>query len=797
MPFRSLSRHAFALVLALAALGWAALAPAAGRAATTASAATSAAPAPATPRLDAATTKQIEQLIGTLRDTAARNRLIHDLDLLVAASKAAPPPPAAAPAPPPTLSARILQFLTEHVGVLGSQVTAVAGAFADLPQTWSWLRQQVADPANRIRWAELVLGLSLVVIVGWGLQQGISRGLRRIHAMFTARRPETLAGRLLLLLARLALDLVPITVFGVAGYTILSFVNPPLIVRLAALILVNAMILIQVVMALTRAVLAPATPTLRLPPITDETAAYIEIWVRRIAQTAIYGYFLGDAALLLGLPFSAEQAFLNLVGLVIALMLVILVLQNRAAIAALLRGHEDGEAAGEGGAGTRMAALRAVRRRTAEIWHILAIVYIAVIYAIWSLNVSGGFAFMARATVMSAVVLVLARLAFSLIDRTIDRGFAVSADLRRQFPNLEMRVNRYLPILEQVVKAVVWLIVVMSLLDAWGVDSFAWLDTPFGQRATSASVSIAIVLVLAVIVWEVMSNLIDTYLNGHGKRGHVARSARVRTLLPLLRNVLLVVLIVLVSLIVMSELGFDITPLLAGAGVIGLAIGFGSQTLVKDIITGLFILFEDTIQVGDVADLGSGHSGVVEAISIRTIRLRDGTGSIHTVPFSAVATVVNMTRDYANYLFTVNVAHREDVDEVMAVIREIGAGMQADPAYAHVILAPIDIWGVDGFTESAVVIKGQIRTPPSQQWGVGREFNRRLKKAFDARGIQMPHHTTTVYYGEDKEGEAPPLRVWIEEMPGVVDAAPEPAEPEPAESRGDRRRAGPPGDPAG
>jgi small conductance mechanosensitive channel len=254
----------------------------------------------------------------------------------------------------------------------------------------------------------------------------------------------------------------------------------------------------------------------------------------------------------------------------------------------------------------------------------------------------------------------------------------------------------------------------------------------------------------------VVSSLIERYLTQVGPDGTpMEHSARTRTLLPLLRNAFLIVLVTVVAFIVLSEVGINIAPLLAGAGVVGLAIGFGSQSLVKDIITGLFILFEDTIAVGDVIDAG-GHSGLVESISIRTIRMRDESGAIHTVPFSAVTSVVNMSRDYSFFVFTVRLAYREDTDRVVAVIAELGAELQGDPDLGPLIIAPIEIYGVEAFADAAVVVKGRIKTRTGKQALVGREFNRRLKKRFEELDIEMTFPQTTLYFGDRSGAGAPP-----------------------------------------
>jgi len=257
------------------------------------------------------------------------------------------------------------------------------------------------------------------------------------------------------------------------------------------------------------------------------------------------------------------------------------------------------------------------------------------------------------------------------------------------------------------------------------------------------------------------------------------------------RNVLLVTISVLSALIILSELGINIAPLLAGAGVVGLALGFGAQSLVKDVITGAFILMEGTINIGDVAVI-NGQSGVVEGLTIRSIRLRDLAGSVHTVTFGSVNSITNMTKDFSYYVFEVGVAYRENTDEVVALLREIDEEMRADPVFGPNILEPIDILGVDQLADSAVIIKARTKTLPIQQWSVGREFNRRMKQKFDARGIEIPFPHRTIYFGEDKTGSAPPahlaLRRETPQPPAQI--AEKPADGDPPENSAPQKKTG-------
>jgi small conductance mechanosensitive channel len=279
-----------------------------------------------------------------------------------------------------------------------------------------------------------------------------------------------------------------------------------------------------------------------------------------------------------------------------------------------------------------------------------------------------------------------------------------------------------------------------------------------------ALLNIAVIVAVTVFLWELTSGGIERYLAETDSEGRVrARSPRIRTLLTVARNALLVVLSLISVLMVLSELGVNIAPLLAGAGVVGLAIGFGSQRLVQDVINGAFILFQDLMSVGDVVRLGD-KAGVVEALTIRTVRLRDLAGVVHTIPFSAIEGVSNLTREFSYHVFDLGIAYREDVDAVMELLHQIGEELRADPEIGPLIIEPLEVFGLDAFGDSAIMIKGRIKTQPIKQWQVGRAFNRVVKRRFDELGIEIPFPHRTLYFGQDKNGEAPPVFVELESL---------------------------------
>jgi small-conductance mechanosensitive channel len=212
---------------------------------------------------------------------------------------------------------------------------------------------------------------------------------------------------------------------------------------------------------------------------------------------------------------------------------------------------------------------------------------------------------------------------------------------------------------------------------------------------------------------------------------------RIKTLINVLWTISAGLIWFIAALVSLGQIGIDLGPILAGAGIVGLAVGFGAQHLVRDLVSGFFLILENQIRVGDAAVI-NGIGGIVESISFRTVVLRDQAGVVHIFPNGSIRTLSNMSKDWSAYVLDIPVAYKEDTDKVIEIMRQVGDGMRAEPKYGAVMLEAIEIFGVDAFTQSAVTIKARIKTQPQQQDPVGREYRRRLKKAFDEAGIEIP-----------------------------------------------------------
>ncbi|MCA8975018.1 MAG: mechanosensitive ion channel family protein, partial [Planctomycetes bacterium] len=573
---------------------------------------------------------------------------------------------------------------------------------------------------------------------------------------------------------RLFVDLVPpagaaAVVFGLS--TALPFTHTGGVVALAA---VGAYALERSVRALLLVLLSPNSPEIRLVPLDGEHAARMLRTLDRTAILAVWGYFGLDVVRSLGASRELSDPLRDLYALLLFVAAVVTILRVRGRLVgaepeALAQDSappesEDGAATGDVGeqADAEAAARGAARMHqrvlgmVGRLWWILALVYVAGLYLLWLSGIENGFLMAMRATGITALWVAGALVVLSLVNSLLKRLRDQLIDWTGSLPNFDRNVPRYIGLLRAAIYAVVWITVLGFAFDSWGLGTLDLLNSEGVRNLIAMALGVFLIVLLALAVIDASTALATTYLRRRQRESK--DSAKIRTLVPLANKAIRVVVTVLAILMVMSQLGVSIGPILASVSFVGLAIGFGAQSLVKDIINGTFNLLEDNVSVGDIVSV-AGTGGVVETINIRTIQLRDLSGNLHTFPWGQIETITNFTREFGRYLIECGVAYREDCDEVMDVLREIGAGMQKDRDWRDKILEPIEILGVDRFEDSAVIIRARLKTQPAAQWSVGREFNRRMKKVFDERGIEIPFPHQTIYMGEDKQGEAPPLRL--------------------------------------
>ena len=475
----------------------------------------------------AVTVQELEDLAAVMEDGAARKQLLSRIRTLIVTRKKSQVQP-----PVKSAGARLIAALSENVEETRRRLAAAAASLRDVPVIFAWVQDQAANPKTRQRWFDLMIKVALILFAGAVAERLVRLLLRRPRRALEEPDAETLWVRLPLLTGRTMLDLVPLVGFAATAYAVATVMPLTPQVDVVALILINAYLIVRGILVVAGMLLAPTAESLRILPLTDLTANYLFIWIRRLVGVSVFGFFFAEVALLLGLPGGGYTGLLGLMGLVITGLTVIFLLQNRVPVAVWIRGEGKARRA------------RRLRDHLAGIWHVLAVLYVAAIYGVWVLGIEGGFHYLARATAVSAVILVASRLVMTGLGRLLKRGFAIRQDVRDRFPALEERANRYLPALRLALRWAVGLIAALALLETWGVDALGWLDTPLGKQLTESAFSIMAVLVLALIFWEAVNTGVERYLNRTDAQGNmVERSVRIRTLLPLLRKVAITVLV--------------------------------------------------------------------------------------------------------------------------------------------------------------------------------------------------------------------------------------------------------------
>jgi len=696
------------------------------------------------------------QLARILEDEAARTALVRQLLALAedpdTAAVATAVDEPAVPSP-----ARQIAALTRDWAEQAA--AAVAGLWAALRDVAGILTGEAAVNGNELR--ALAWALAFVAVVTLGLHALLrliaGAGLRRLAARAAGRGWALRVG---LLAVAVVADAGLVLLAWAGGYAI-AMAGTEGGIDIRQSLFLNAFLLVEIAKVALRGLLAPGLAQLRLPPMTDVTAGHWYFWSSRLLGLLGYGLMLAVPIMEVAVNPAVGRSLAVLVAFLALLLAVSVILRNRLAVRAALRARNErypDDMLGRAEAGLGL------------VWHWLAIVYLAGLFAIWTADPGGAPRFVLGATLQSALAVVLGLAAMVGIRRALVAGVRLPEDVRLALPLLESRLNALVPMLLRIVRVLIVLAVVASILHAWLlVDVPGWLASEPGRDAAGRVAAAAFMVVLAFAVWLAVSSMVEYRLNPIVGTVPTVRS---RTLLSLFRNAFTVALAVVTAMVVLSELGMNIGPLLAGAGVLGLAIGFGSQKLVQDIITGAFIQIENAMNEGEVVTAG-GITGVVEHLTIRSVGLRDLHGTYHLIPFSSVGSVSNFMKGFGFHVAEVGVAYREDVGEVKALMQTAFDELRAGPL-GEAIIDPLDMQGVTKLGDSAVVVRARIKCRAGMQWAVGRAYTEIVKRVLDAAGVEIPFPHMTVYMGQDKDGTAPPLYLAGAEGPVLPATGPGP-----------------------
>lgn len=681
------------------------------------------------------------QLIEVLRDDTAREALIAELEAGIDENAETP---AAEPSPSTelrSLGSRIAAFTAETVEGTAQSLRQLWQQLAAIPQLFSGLN------LTELRALQGMAGhVAILALVTYGgllllrrLAAGPRAGLRHLF-----RRGGWIAKPVALLL-ELALDIVTALIPFALGYLVaVSLFGELGRLGLQHTLYLNAFLIIEIVLSILRAIVSPKAPDQRLVHISDAGARAVMGWSRLIASLFVYGQLMILPLVTASVSFSAGRAVSVVLVLVTLLAAALGVLAARGPVRRRLLGMAiEGE--------TRRGLALPIRY-----WHVVALVYLGLLAIVALTRPSEEFQAYLWSNARIGMVVLAGFIVLNIIKRIVANGATLPESMRRKSPELQRQFNAFAPVVLKIVRIVVIAVVVLVCLHGLGLfNVLAFLESEFGARVTGSTITILTILFIALVTWIALNAWVDGQVNPELAPRATARK---RTLFALMRNAAAITIIVITLMFVLSEVGINIAPLIASAGVIGLAIGFGAQKLVQDIINGIFIQLEGAIDVGDVVAVG-GISGVVERLTIRSVALRDVEGSYHIIPFSSVDTVTNFMRGFSFALIDMGVSYREDAAYVKQAMLDAFEALRADPEYKSAIIGELEWMGVNAFGASEVVFRARIKTLPGKQWGIKRAYNGILKRVFDERGIEIPYPHQTLYFGEDKAGKAPPIRM--------------------------------------
>lgn len=685
----------------------------------------------------------LDDLIRLLENDEARQKLVESLK--AAAYRPVSPEAGGAGTAAPEESLSVPREIARASQALVGQGFALAGQVGDSVQEAAGLLSG-ASALHLPRLFEAILPVVLVALVVFAAYASLRVARHRIAVRLEKRAEHAGPLAKLFMLALLAgASLLAVVISLAAGYVtaIVFFGGPP---NINQALFLNAFLFIELIKGMFHVFVAPNQPKLRLTPFGDRHARYWYFWISRLISLLGYSFLFVAPVVERSSNAAAGDAVRFIVAFVSLCLVIFLILRNRTTVRDRLCRQR---ARGDRSFRARFYAL------LGHVWWIFAILFVLALFAVWLSSPDEGLRFMTVATLKSIAAMTVGGLVVSILTKIIIKGIPVPDRVRDRLPLLERRVNSFIPNALTIIRVLVVIVVLAVIMEAWSLfDLTGWAATDVGQGIVGGTIGAGTVIMLGFAAFLGVSSWIEYRLNPNF--GTVP-TARERTLLSLFRNAFTILLLAMIFMLVLSQIGINIAPLLAGAGVVGLAVGFGAQKLVQDVITGAFIQFENAMNEGDVV-LVAGVSGVVERLTIRSVGLRALDGTYHLIPFSSVDQVANMTKDFSQFVADLGVAYRENTDDVKRLMQDAFDELKAGDLGTDII-ADFEMFGVNELGTSAVVVRGRIKTLPGKQWGVGRAYNEIVKRLCDERSVEIPFPHMTVWFGEDKRGHAPPLHL--------------------------------------
>jgi small-conductance mechanosensitive channel len=667
------------------------------------------------------TSESARDLLSRLSDAEVRKMLLEQLDRAAAAS-----PGKGADARDATGMTGMAGMVGQRSGTAREQLAALSAALVALPSTLRATGARLASDAGALSLTALLGYLAVMLIVGWILERVYRYALRDYRARRLQTPATNFSSRAIQLALGLLLDLGGVVVLALGALAVLlaRWLDDEM-QRVVLLVLLLAIIVVRVAMLVTRFLLTRTAEHARLLPFTDAPARALR-WVV-IAVAVLYSIglvltALGGMGAIDATSMNAIRAAFWIVGLAIALTATWYV---RTPIAELIRGTSP------------RGSLAAW---AADLWSVGATIYFLALFA------GEMSAILAGTTVAtgSGFASVLIVMAMPIVDMALCRALGALSARQREGGAAPGLIAAYEPIFRRVIHIVVIVAGVLLIARIWHLDLFRIAQQSLGGRIASSLVGIGLVLLAAYMAWQITQMAIERRLLAEGERAQDVPATRVRTLLPILRATILVTIFLMASMSILAALGVDILPLLAGASVVGVAIGFGSQTLVRDIVSGAFFLMDDAFRLGEYIEVGDAK-GRVEKINVRSVFLRHHRGALNILPYGEIKRLRNTSRDWQVHVMEFRLTYDTSMVQVKKIIKQIGEEMAADEDYAADILQPLKSAGVLAAEDSAIVVRAKFTARPTNNaWVVRRVAYDKIIKAFRTSGIKFAHRQVTV-----------------------------------------------------
>ncbi|PYD78843.1 mechanosensitive ion channel protein MscS [Komagataeibacter sucrofermentans] len=735
------------------------------------------------------TPEQARQVLAVINDPARRAEFENTLAAMSAGLPPAPAPTAA----PPAHAAAPAQQLTVQPDSLGSdlvqdtealraslivQAQHFVALFGDLAFVVHWTHTIFADPQSRGILLDAVGRATLILLLALAGEHGLSLLLRKplrgvtARAIATEKRlnlpdaspaapdPSTQAApaaddtgeqaateaaarqldmqaqhATLRLLARvpyslmhMLIKLVPVGLFFGLGTGFAYMLTTTHQAMLVTLTLTNAYVVARVVYLLMETLFVPYSPAIRLCSASDQTAFMVTRWLNFLVAAPSVVVCLSTLGGVFDMPARGTEAIIRSVVLIEHVLVAIFTWRVRRHVASALQPS----------ARLLQQPFWMFVSRLVYLWWVPAMFFNFALWLIWATHIQGGYAWIIRTVILTTAVVILSRLFSVLAYNVQNRLFHISPGMEARYPGLQARVNYYYPVARKILSFLLSFATIILFLQALGLPAINFLfHGRLGQKVMATITSVIVAYTVAVFIWEAANAVLQSQIARFENSSQQGRASRLRTVLPIIKTVLLALIIIIVAVTTLSQIGINVAPLLTGAGIMGAAIAFGAQSLVKDFITGFFMLVENAIQVGDWVTAG-GVSGTVEHLSIRTLRLRSVNGDLHIIPFSGVSSIANTSRDYNLVVVDVMIDLSQDTQQLTRILQEELAALRKIPRFTHLILSDFTFLGIEQADGNGARFLGSIRTAPGSKWTVYRQYYSRVAVRMNVEGIKFP-----------------------------------------------------------